>query len=514
MIPVVKKDEKGIYTLYVNDKPFFCLAGELHNSSASSLDYMNREVWPYLKDLHMNSVIVPLYWESIEPEEGRFDFSLPEGLIDQARENQMKLIFLWFGLWKNAESMYVPGWMKKDTATYFRARKVNGEAINTISPLCQAAIDKDAKAFAAVMGRIKEIDSEENTVIIMQVENEIGLLGTERDYCDLANEKFTREIPADLTEKLNLAPGQTWSEAFGDDAPESFMAYYFARAVEQISSAGQAEYPLPCYTNSWLKQYPWYAGSYPSGGPIPEVHNIWKAMAPSLFTLAPDIYVPYVPAIMDEYTQPENPLFIPEVRKDAVSAAYCLYAFGQHNAICYSPFSIEELNMDPGLIETPPMELMVALNIDPTAFDIAGSAAYLSRAYELIGQIQPLYLKYRGTNKLRSYVKKSETDFGTYMTFENYNLSIAYAPRQPQKPVAGGMIYELSENKFLLVGMQSTFTFTAKPGENLKVDVLKMEEGNIVDGKWQPGRTLNGDEKMMIKLGDMPACVMVELFKY
>lgn len=514
MIPEIKKDEKGIKTLYVKGEPFFCLAGELHNSSASSLSYMEKEIWPNLKGLNMNSVIVPLYWECIEPEEGKYDFTLLDGLISQARENDMKLIFLWFGLWKNAESMYVPGWMKKDTDTYFRVRKVSGEPINTISPLCEKAVEKDMQAFTAIMSRIKELDEEESTVLFIQVENEIGLLGTPRDYCEAANAAFAANVPAELTQKLNLESGKTWQETFGEDAEESFMAYWFAKDVEKITAAGQSVYPLPCYTNSWLKQYPWFPGSYPSGGPVVEMQPIWRAMAPSLFTLSPDIYVSYVPQIMDEYTTLENPLVIPEVRKDAVTAAYCLYAFGQHNAICYSPFGIEEMGMDPSLVDAPPMEVCMALNIDPTAFDIAGSSAYLARAYDLVNRMKPLYLKYRATEHLRSFVKKSETDFGRFMKFENYDLQVAYAPRMPRKPVAGGMIYELAPNRFLAIGMQATLTFMPKVGENKKVEILKLEEGDLVNGEWKPSRIFNGDEKMMLRLGDMPSCLMIELFKY
>lgn len=514
MIPEIRKDEKGIYTLYVKGEPFFCLAGELHNSAASSLDWMEKEIWPRLKGLNMNSVILPLYWECMEPTEGTYDFSLMDGIIAQARENDMKLIFLWFGLWKNAESMYVPGWMKKDSATYFRARKVNGEPINTISPLCQKAVDKDTQMFTAIMKHLNEIDSEENTVLFIQVENEIGLLGTARDYSDEANAAFASTVPAALTEKLGIEGGKDWKETFGEDAEESFMAYHFAKAVEQITSAGQKEYPLPCYTNSWLKQYPWFPGSYPVGGPIVEMQPIWRATAPSLFALAPDIYVPYVPQILDAYTTPENPLVIPEVRKDAVTAAYCLYAFGQHNAICYSPFGVEELNMDPSMIDVPPMEVMIALNIDPSAFDIAGSAPYLAKAYDLVNQMKPLYLKYRGTEHMKSYVKKSETDYGTYMKFEEYNLQIGYSPRIPKQPVAGGIIYELEPNKFLLIGMQSSFTFTPKVGENKKVEMVMLEEGDLVNGEWKRKRIFNGDEKIALRMGDMPTCLMVELYKY
>lgn len=511
MIPHIRNDNH-IPTLYVRDEPFFALAGELHNSSSSSLSYMEQQVWPNLKGLNMNTAILALAWETVEPEEGRYDFTLLDGLIGQARGQNMHLVFLWFGLWKNSESMYVPEWMKQDTETYFRAKNVRGEKINTISPLCQAAVAKDAKAFAAVMAHIREIDEPESTVIFMQVENEIGLLGTPRDYSDEANRAFAEPIPESLAEEYGAAGA--WKEAFGENAEEYFMAYYYARAVEQIAQAGQNAYPLPCYTNAWLRQYPWYAGSYPSGGPVREVHRIWKRTAPSLFALAPDIYVPYAAQVIDSYSYEGNPLVIPEIRSDAVTASYCLYAFGRHNAICYSPFGIEDLALDPDTIEKPPMPVMLALNIDPSAMDFTGSKTYLSAVYGLLEQAKPLLLKYRGTPGLQSYVRTSDTDYGTLLSFSAYNLQVAYAPKVPAKPLAAGIVLELSANEFLLMGMMSSFTFLPKFGENVNVEVLRLEEGTLAQGEWQPGRILNGDEKMMIKLSDQIQCCKIKLYKY
>ena len=510
-IPEIRKDGR-ISTLYVKGEPFFALSGEIHNSSASSLDYMEEHVWKQVEDMHLNSLIVPLYWETIEPEEGQYDFTLPDGLIRQARKHKMHLIFLWFGLWKNAESFYVPGWMKRDSEKYWRVQTALGETINTISPLCRDAVEKDAKAFAAVMAHIREVDADESTVIVMQVENEIGLLNTACDYSPRAREAFAKEIPEEMA-KLYGARGD-WKSAFGDDAEEYFMAYHFAKAVEQITDAGRKEYPLPCYANAWLRQYPWYAGSYPSGGPVCEVHKIWKMAAPALFTLAPDIYVPYVANVMDEYSYDGNPLFVPEVRKDAVTASYALYAFGKHNAICYSPFGIEDLALPQEAIDRPPMEVMAALNIDPSAFEIRGSKEYLGRVYQLIDEMKPLYMKYRGSEHLKAYVRKSDTDFGTYFRFKNYDVSVAYAPKMPEKPLAAGMIYELSEDQFLIVGMRSTFTFRAKESDGKKVNYVKVQEGEIKNGEWLPGRILNGDEQMSLKCGDMAECLYVELYKY
>lgn len=510
-IPVIKMDN-GIPTLYVKDEPFLILGGEIHNSSSSSLAYMEKDVWPNLEGLNMNTILMPLYWETIEPTEGEYKFELLDGLIKQARENKMKVVFLWFGLWKNAESMYVPAWMKADTKKYYRVMKVNGEEINTISPLCDAAVEKDAMAFANVMAHIRELDEDENTVLIMQVENEIGILGSGRDYSETAQEFFGQEIPEELAREYGVSG--TWKQAFKENAEEYFMAYYFAKAVEKITEAGQKEYNLPCYANAWLKQHPWYAGSYPSGGPVTDVHKIWKISAPSLFTLGPDIYASYVAQTIDQYGYKENPLFIPEVRKDAVTASYCLYAFMKQNAICYSPFGIEELGLPPEMVDKPPMEVLAALNIDASVYDLEGSKEYLSAVYDLVEQLKPLYLKYRGTEHLRSYVKKSESDLGTYFRFEEYDLTVGYSPKVPAKPLAAGAIFELARNKFLLCGMMSTLIFRPKEGENVKVDYLKLEEGKVERGEWKPGRILNGDEKMMLRFGDHPTCLYIELYKY
>ena len=511
-LPIVKKDDRDIYTLYVNDKPFFCRSGEIHNSSASNKEYMDREVWDRLHGLNMNTVIVPVYWEQIEPEENKYDFSMVSHIIIRAREEKMKLIFLWFGLWKNSESMYVPGWMKRDVEKYDRVKKVNGENLNIISPLCQNAVEKDKAAFMKLMDHIKETDEKETTVIAIQVENEIGVLGSERDYSKKADEAFNREIPTQLRELYET--GGTWKEAFGEDAEEYFMAYYYAEAVEEIASAGKSVYDLPCYTNAWLRQYPWYKGSYPTGGPVRNVHKIWKAIAKSLFTLAPDIYVPYCADVMDEYAYEENPLFIPEIRKDAVAASYCLYAFFAKNAICFSPFGIEELSLDPSEVDKPPMEVMMALNIDPSAFEIAGSKEKLSAAYGLIENMEHIYLKYRGTQHLKSVVRHGENDYGALLTFENYDLAIAYSPRIPEHPLGSASVFEIAENSFVIVGTECSVNFRVKSGENMKVDYLKLEEGIFVDGEWKPGRILNGDEKMALKFGDMPKAYLVELFKY
>lgn len=516
-IPQIRED-RGIPTLYVKGRPFIALAGEVHNSSSASLTYMEQKVWPYLEGMHLNTLVVPIAWETIEPEEGSYDFTVLEGLVRQASQREMHLVLLWFGLWKNAESMYVPGWVKKDTETYFRVEKVTGEKLNTVSPFCEEAVRRDARAFSHMMEHLYKIDGSDSTVIMVQVENEVGLLGSARDYCQAAQKAFEGQVPPLLLQEEQEAGNRqkagSWREVFGEDAEECFMAYHFAAALEQITRAGQKAYPLPCFVNVWLKQHPWYPGSYPSGGPVREMHRIWKKTAPSLFCVAPDIYVPYVPDVMEEYSYEGNPLMIPEIRKDVVTASYALYAVTHYNALCYSPFGIEDLGAPPETVTAPPPELIAELKMDPLSFDLRGSREALSDVYRMLKELMPLYLEYRGTPHMRSYLKKNEHDLGSFHRFSEYDVEITYFPKADACPPAAGVILELAPNRFLILGMMSQFRITAKEGTGRKADFLRKESGTIVEGRWQPWQPQNGDERGITVMGRGITCHMVEMFQY
>ena len=142
-IPTLSYND-GRPTLMIDGNPTLLFAGELHNSSASSLDYMEKEVWPHLRDLHLNAVIAPVSWELLEPRPGEFDFTLVDGLLSQAHREGVRLVLLWFGLWKNGASTYIPAWMKQDRDTYVLMRTRDGRAVDAISPLCQAGVERDA----------------------------------------------------------------------------------------------------------------------------------------------------------------------------------------------------------------------------------------------------------------------------------------------------------------------------------------------------------------------------------
>ena len=529
-LPYLGRDERGLPVLYADGAPYLMLAGEIHNSSSSSLEYMREKVWPGIRGLHLNTLIVPVTWETVEPEEGRFDFTLPEGILWQAREEKMRLVFLWFGLWKNGESTYVPDWVKRDTKRFARACYPGGIPSDTVTPLCREAVRADKKAFREFMRFLREKDGEHHTVLMVQVENEIGFLGADRDYSELAQQAFAAAVPEQLEQRSfaaaipeqleqrsftaavpeQLARGEvSWTERFGEDAPEQFMAWHYACAVEEIAAAGKVEYPLPMYVNAWLNQFPDRPGTYPSGGPIARNLPVWKTAAKSIDLFAPDIYLSDFDGVCREYTAGGAPLLIPEARRDAVSASNVFPAFAVYHTIGFSPFGIEDFRAEEALEETggeADKGVLAQLQIDELAFVYNGTGKYLARSYELLDSMKELYFRYRGTKALQGYLQRSEHEKGTILRLANCELELAYRKHPLSEPGCAGMVIEDSEESFFIAGCNTEIRLIAPRWEIGKtLTVLSMEEGQFENGQWIRKRILNGDERYHKTLGSEPS---------
>lgn len=496
--PCIRPDANGIPMLYVQGEPFLMLGGELHNSASSSLEHMEKEVWPWLRPLGLNTVILPVAWESIEPEEGVFDFSLVKGLLEQARREKVRLVILWFGLWKNGESFYVPSWVKADDSRFFRACLSPQSPCNTISLLCEEAVEADRRAFSRLMDYLREEDGEENTVIMVQVENEIGLLGAERDYSEAALAAYEEQVP-EVIQKLYGVQG-SWREALGADGPEYFMAYHYARAVERIASGGKEKYPLPMYVNAWLEQHPDRPGVYPSGGPVGKLVPLWKAAAPSLDLLAPDIYVPYLDDVCEEYGVCDNPLFIPEARRDPSTASNAFYVFGARNGLGFSPFGPEDFLRD----DLPPVDpnQLAALNIDMSGFACQGTGPYLVRTYQVLRGMLPILVARRGTDRMCGFIRKNPNDRGCIIPMDGFDVQLDYLPAKEGQPGTGGILLR-EEDGFYISGCNVKFTPLPKKGSDTWLSLICLEEGEFENGIWKRGRVLNGDELGDMRLPDM-----------
>ena len=328
------------------------LGGELSNSAATSVSDIEK-VLPRMKTLGLNTVLVPVYWEFLEPVEGQMDFTLVDRTIDVARQQGLKIVPLWFGAWKNSMSCYAPAWFKLDVKRFPRAVTAEGKPLEIASCFSDHVLQADLKAFSALMQHIAEKDPRREVVIMIQIENEIGMLESARDHSPLAEKAYKQPVPQALLKALSIKRQGTWAEVFGTDdyADEKFMAWHYACYVEHLAQAARRIHDMPLYVNAAMNSRGRKPGEYPSAGPLAHLADIWKAGAPDIDILAPDIYDTGFKSWASQYAMPSRPqdggkvknrLFIPESRCCANSGVRALYAFGEHQALGFSPFAIDQ----------------------------------------------------------------------------------------------------------------------------------------------------------------------------
>ena len=471
--------------LIVDGKPYLMLAAELHNSSSSSLDYM-APVWPRLAAIPLNTVLTPLSWELIEPQEGKFDFTLLDGLLKQAREQHLRVVFLWLAAWKNGMSSYAPLWVKRDTERFPRVVE-NGNEVEVLSPRGTATQEADSKAFAAVMRHIEEVDSQEHTVLMMQVENEVGVLGDTRDHSASANKAFQSEVPAELPRYLNAHKDElypelrelwsehgnktsgTWAQMFGETprADEIFMAWHYARYIQAVAAAGKQAYQLPMYVNTWLGHESAVPGNYPSGGPQPRVIDIWKAAGSAIDIYTPDIYQPNFAEWCSRYGRAGNPLFIPEATGGAVGAANAFYAFGEADAIGMSPFAIDSFR---------------------------DKENELGKSYSVLRQLAPQLLEHQAKDEVHGFTLDKNHPAMTFV-MNGYQIEVSLDEIFGNNAEQGfGLIMSDGAERFLGAGKGVRVSFQPRSADARKVGIASIVEGAYEDGEWKAGRHLNGDE--------------------
>jgi hypothetical protein len=513
--PIPHLEKQGTATqLIVDGKPFLILGGELHNSSSSNLAYVE-PILSKLAAVHLNTVLVPVDWDMIEPDEGKFDFKLVDGLLQAARHDHLRLVLLWFGSWKNGVSTYAPVWVKTDLQRFPRAQDQSGKSLEILSTLSDANRDADARAFAALMRHLRVVDGRTHTVVMIQVENEVGILTESRDRSAAANEAFRQPVPKQLMDSLEehkdtLIPGLRrrweaegfktsgdWEDIFGpgDETDEIFMAWNYARYVNRVAEAGKAEYALPMYVNTWLatwqEQAPLKPGDYPSGGPTPHMLDVWRAGAPRIDILSPDIYS-YFNERLPEYHRPWNPLFIPELSRDARSPSDIFVALGQYDAIGFSPFGMESL---------------------PAFEDEIG------KSYEVLAEMAPVILKNQGKGAIGGVVL--DKDHPTQdLTVGNYTLHVGIAHHWTFTPAEypAGIFVAVGPDEYLVAGRGLTVAFTPNtPGAPI-AGFATVDEGVFAGGRWVAGRRLNGDEILSGKAlrlnGDRYTIQHVKLYRY
>lgn len=483
-------EKNGRHTLLVDGRPFFMLGGQAHNSSAWPA--MMPNLWMAIREMHANTLEVPIYWEQIEPRPGVFDFSLIDTLLIQSREHKIRLVLLWFATWKNGSNHYMPEWMKRDAEKYPNITGRDGKPVDSPSPDSEATMIADIKAFTAVMNYLKKKDGR-HTVIMIQVENESGAWGSVRDYSPTAQKLFGGPVPAellkpDLLKSLGhpvVAEG-SWQQVFGSDADEYFHAWSVARFVGQVAAAGKAVYPLPMYVNAALRDplsHP-SANTYESGGPTDNVIPIWKAAAPAIDLLAPDIYLSgseRILKVIDLYDRPDNALFVPEaaLSQDRVKYLYEVIARG---GIGFSPFGIDDNGRG------------------ATEAQMAERLGSFGEEYAMAEPMMRELAKWGFEGRIRAVVEREDSaeqkvDLGAWQAIVSFGTGMGNAVRGGTRQLGKAMIVQLDENKFLLIGTLCHISFLPL-GNNAgrPWQYLKVEEGRYENGAFKPLRILNGDE--------------------
>ncbi len=489
---LVQKD--GRAALYVDGAPFLMLGAQVNNSSAWPA--VLPQVWPAIKALHANTVEMPVYWEQLEPKPGTFDFSVVDTLVSESRKNGVHLVLLWFGTWKNGGPAYTPLWMKTDPLNYPLMLAASGRPVGSASPFSNERLEADKRAFSALMRHLKKTDRL-HTVIMVQVENESGTWGAIRDFSPAAQKAFDSPVPADILAAMKVptpaTPHATWKEAFGKNADEFFHAWAVARFVGQVAAAGKAEYPLPLYANAALRDpiAPGPPGSWESGGPTDDVLPIWKAAAPALDLLAPDIYMEdhaKVQRVMELYRRPDNPLFVPEIANAPAYAPYFFLAL-DHGAIGFSPFGIDftkYANFPLG-----------AKKMNEEAL------APFAMNYELAGPMMRLLAELGFAGKLHAVAEKKGAPVQT-MEIGPWKVDVRYGlpqfgfgdhPPGNGEPVGRALVAQLGDNEFLVTGFYCRVDFqvgAAAAGKQRQY--LRVEEGTYEKGSFKFLRLWNGDQ--------------------
>jgi beta-galactosidase GanA len=507
---------KAHTVLMVDGRPFLALGVQANNSSNYPAELPT--VWRALDRLGANTLEMPVAWEQLEPSEGGFDFTFVDALLEGARAHDKRLVLLWYGAFKNTAPSYAPEWVKRDGKRFPRMRKEDGSAHYVLSPLGRETLAADSRAFAALMRHLREADPQD-TVILVQVENETGSYNLARDRAPEAERLFAGPVPAELGRALGVSG--TWSQAFGKRAAQFFTSWHFARYVDAVAVAGKAEKNLPMYVNAALGDaFSDEGGDIgPSGGPHWNALPVWRAGAPHIDAFAPDIYNRDPAAVakyLERYSAGGAPLLVPELGNASEFARFVWPALGSGAAL-YAPFGIDGT----GYSNYP----LGAKEVDDAVFQ-AFAAPYrvlgpAAREWAAIARDHPVW----GTARGKDGADQSAT-LGRWKVTAQYARwnfgedDWSWTQRDPhpnaERPVGGLLVAQLKPDEFLLTGTDVRVRFAlAAPGKGESAQLIEAQEGRFENGEWVMTRRWNGDQiDYGFNLGKDPVWLKVTMASY
>jgi hypothetical protein len=324
------------------------------------------------------------------------------------------------------------------------------------------------------------------------------MLESARDHSKLSDETYKKGVPSELVtylkkhleelhpwlkKRIKLSIGATtpksslnredlggssWTSVFGDDlyTDEIFMAYYYAKYVGRLCETARKHTQIPLYVNAAMNSRGRLPGQYPSAGPLAHLIDLWHAGAPQLAMLAPDIYDTGFKGWADQYALPNNRLFIPESRCCENSGVRALYAFGEHHALGFSPFAIDQ---------APPRE-----------------TENITKAYDLIRQLSHLLPLNRGNQRGSSWgllfdqqdKERIIKDGNIVMTCRHY-YTLPWDPRATNDSIwqeGGAILKKLADDEYLLAGSGVVVSFATAYEKSLEEERVLGEDGFVIEG--------------------------------
>ena len=507
----------------VDGKPFYSLGGQVHNASGYAVKDLARAVQA-IHAVGGNTIAIPVYWEIIEPEEDVFDFSLVGEILEYCRQERLKVVFLWFGTWKNGTMKYTPPWVKANPERFHRVLNEGGERTAVLSSHCKANFEADKKAFVELIRYIKEVDGLQRTVIGVQVENEPGIIGdTTRDWSPEGDAAMAEPVPAELlacigarqdspvTRAWKAAGGAAsgnWEAVFGDDGAEFMTAWSIANYIDAIAAAGKEIYDdIVYYVNVWLDFNTWNVPgmSYPSGGAVTKTLDIWKCATRAIDFISPDNYKPDVETywhIMDVYARDDNPLYIPESGNTNANIRGIFRTIAEKNCIGNHIFGIERIFQNDG--QPRPIHQQIA------------------KSMRMVSAVLPLINRYQGTGRITAVTQNAGQmsqlyDFGDWVALAEFGkkpwpqAKTDYLHMDDQNEpgeLGRGLVFQAGPDEFYIVGdgIRLHFDRKIKSGRTSQIqmsDFLQTRsvnyaihtEGRFDDcGAYVVNRHRNGDE--------------------
>ena len=507
--------QNGRHALMVDGEPYLILGAQTNNSA--NYPAALKDVWPTLEKMHANTLSIPVAWEQIEPEEGKFDFSFVDYLVKESRKRGLRLNLLWFATWKNNAPHYAPAWVKLDNKRFPRVVKQDGDTLNSLSPHFRTTLEADKRAFVALMEHLKKIDKK-HTVILVQVENEVGTYGSVRDFSPTAQKIFNSSVPDMLVKKLGVKSG-TWPEVFGKDADEFFHAYHIAIYVDEIAAAGKAVKPLPMNVNVALRNpfNPGLPGQYSSGGPTDNVIDIWKAAAPHIDMLSPDIYFrdyKAVDKVLELYSRPDNALFVAEIGNDQPFARYFFSTLG-YQGIGFAPFGMDDTDYVNYPLGTKTMNdeaiehfaqnyrLLAPMAREWAKMSFEGKVWGVAEPVDTNATNEKIWNAEATPEEQKAEAAKNAANYTQLLDLGLWDAEVTYGrhmfwidPPVGNNPSSGGvLIAQLNDNEYLVTGYRARVTFKGSAelqGKKYMID--RVEEGHYKDGQWVFERVWNGDQ--------------------